>query len=1163
MVPAANKYEKSKFFDEERDVLLEGASEDEKVEYEDFHNGIDWEEFYRDEHPEMKHPYKLWNGEIIDKDDDPYRADDENWKTINGNHVLVESETGEIKVGPKALKDTVNESRKAVRSVRGLMSEAYHGSAYKKADQARVEAFRKYEEAEDRLHSIPSRLPEEKWSDEEREFVETVGKQFAPINPEWTEAHKESESAYDEWHKACQKLNRILLNDEPAPHLKDFQKPVEVKEKKDFEGFEFADTGTSLDLKGAILTEMPPEEYLKRCAAMFNDTDGKKTNLTMQVRQLNRESIDDIKGKIQNGVKMYTPWLDERGINGQEGRHRAAAAYELGIKTIPVIYWKRENHDSRMDDDGWVTINGTHVLIDEEGNAKGGGKLNGMKFTEAKSQKKEKSASSVLDDDGLMKAAGESDNEYEFWMNLTPEQQKQVGKNYKDIYSKLKEKVGDTKSEWADIRGNISDMPTKMEKPDEPVKVEFKSSNGTHTASANDNNAITLYKGHEHEWNDEVFVHELGHQLSNFGLGTEILANPGGLWGRYNQKQGAFYGPGDEFQLSPEESFADCFRDYIIRPERLKAKSKDVYDYFQRLEKDNPWVRDYVDKSLVNIHVEIEKHAHGDAVDSYNMDDENWKTINGTHVLIDKETGVMTGGPQALKDINRKRIQEQKSGSEGSGSFDANNPERYMTAFKVSRTGYEDADDFEEFQNKNLRGRDNPNRIALTKIYKEGGIEAVMQEYFGMKTIASTKGVHQVSKDEADEIMFDEMGQGVFDGWFREANSEYKPRVVSAVIRNTKARSAALSIMYLNYQYETGGNLSFEEFLVTPIKMYRGGRGQKHIEDDVFSSYSLSRKVAEKFAGNDGKIYEAEIRPIDTWGSVKTTGESEILVPSWIAPNGNTDSVGVSRLDGKGVLSVLELQNRFAEINKNAYNRKNNVANGNGSGIIIDETRLDADNRLAFGLCKEYGIELPKGAEPKDAWEALKNKTGKSPKWFYKHPGEKATTKEEEPKKAEETKAEPEKVEPEKAYVPELLKREEGGLPVYSDETWKFLATGAVSFNGVNFKQAKLEEHKKKHGPKPDGDGTYTAKEVQNMTQMARDLLSKPVGGNIDGYVRTNGMIVRYNKDTNEYAAGLPGKKIHTIHKLNEPHEIEVDGKKNVLMGYSYFLHMKAEQEKK
>lgn len=33
-----------------------------------------------------------------------------------------------------------------------------------------------------------------------------------------------------------------------------------------------------------------------------------------------------------------------------------------------------------------------------------------------------------------------------------------------------------------------------------------------------------------------------------------------------------------------------------------------------------------------------------------------------------------------------------------------------------------------------------------------------------------------------------------------------------------------------------------------------------------------------------------------------------------------------------------------------------------------------ANNRLAFGLCKEHGIKLPVGATPKDAWEALKEK---------------------------------------------------------------------------------------------------------------------------------------------------------------------------------------------
>ena len=39
---------------------------------------------------------------------------------------------------------------------------------------------------------------------------------------------------------------------------------------------------------------------------------------------------------------------------------------------------------------------------------------------------------------------------------------------------------------------------------------------------------------------------------------------------------------------------------------------------------------------------------------------------------------------------------------------------------------------------------------------------------------------------------------------------------------------------------------------------------------------------------------------------------------------------------------------------------------------------------LPFGLCAKYGIKLPDGATPRDAWEALKEKTGKSPDDFYK-----------------------------------------------------------------------------------------------------------------------------------------------------------------------------------
>ncbi len=53
-------------------------------------------------------------------------------------------------------------------------------------------------------------------------------------------------------------------------------------------------------------------------------------------------------------------------------------------------------------------------------------------------------------------------------------------------------------------------------------------------------------------------------------------------------------------------------------------------------------------------------------------------------------------------------------------------------------------------------------------------------------------------------------------------------------------------------------------------------------------------------------------------------------------------------------------------------------------GIII---ALDASSRLAFGLCKKYGIDLPPDAEPMDAWEALKEETGKGAADFYAESG--------------------------------------------------------------------------------------------------------------------------------------------------------------------------------
>ena len=73
MTPAAPSYAKKKYYDRENDVLKDGASEAEKIEYEDLHNGYDWMLFYKELEPDMEIPYKLWNGEIVDIA--PFRGD--------------------------------------------------------------------------------------------------------------------------------------------------------------------------------------------------------------------------------------------------------------------------------------------------------------------------------------------------------------------------------------------------------------------------------------------------------------------------------------------------------------------------------------------------------------------------------------------------------------------------------------------------------------------------------------------------------------------------------------------------------------------------------------------------------------------------------------------------------------------------------------------------------------------------------------------------------------------------------------------------------------------------------------------------------------------------------------------------------------------------------
>ena len=233
---------------------------------------------------------------------------------------------------------------------------------------------------------------------------------------------------------------------------------------------------------------------------------------------------------------------------------------------------------------------------------------------------------------------------------------------------------------------------------------------------------------------------------------------------------------------------------------------------------------------------------------------------------------------------------------------------------RPKHTGYnfDPEDDFDDFQHKNVWGDRRGRRESsdLFNLYWEvensggDGHEAVKDEFFKTRLAASTKDLKEIPREEADRILYDNIKQSTVQAWFREYNHEAKDSLIWQMTRSPEVRNATLNVLYDNYKGECRINgdkpLPFDEFLVTPLTVYRGGTGKEYKTAGIFSSYTLNKKVAESFTGSEvgqgasrdpnGVVYEAEIRPIDTYGSIFHNGEAEVLVPRMIAPNGNRDS---------------------------------------------------------------------------------------------------------------------------------------------------------------------------------------------------------------------------------------------------------------------------------
>lgn len=144
---------------------------------------------------------------------------------------------------------------------------------------------------------------------------------------------------------------------------------------------------------------------------------------------------------------------------------------------------------------------------------------------------------------------------------------------------------------------------------------------------------------------------------------------------------------------------------------------------------------------------------------------------------------------------------------------------------------------------------------------------------------AGKASLKPMQMSSAKAIIADGIKQSDYDGWFRNADSAYKERIIQAVLDDPEMYNASMNIMLHNYNEVMKTNLTLDEFLETEITLYRGAPvGKTKIDKDLFTSYSLKKDIAEKFV-KGGSLEEIKVKPKDTLGMLRDVGEMEVLVP--------------------------------------------------------------------------------------------------------------------------------------------------------------------------------------------------------------------------------------------------------------------------------------------
>lgn len=217
--------------------------------------------------------------------------------------------------------------------------------AYRTAIRKGDEAKDKYMAAKNAMKSESKPKPESEWDDNDI-FEDLIG--HRPMI--YTEKGKQLKAEYDKYFKesmdyshemtvAGDKLREIKQKEHDKQSKDIHLEHTKDATSNDYEGFTTKTTGTSYyddylngEKNGGHIAEMSPKEYLQRCAYQIFDS----ATIESTIAALDDKNVKKYAEQMKSGTKFDMPYLNFMS-GQQEGRHRAAAAMQAGIKKIPVL----------------------------------------------------------------------------------------------------------------------------------------------------------------------------------------------------------------------------------------------------------------------------------------------------------------------------------------------------------------------------------------------------------------------------------------------------------------------------------------------------------------------------------------------------------------------------------------------------------------------------------------------------------------------------------------------------------------------------------------------------------------------------------------------------------------------------------------------------------